>query len=121
MIAVEPTESPLLSAGTFGPHKIQGIGANFVPDVLDREVYDEVLTVSSEEAFANATRTGDHVKDCWSGISSGAAAKAAKDIASRPESAGKTIVVIFASAGERYLSTLLFQELREKAAALTAG
>jgi cysteine synthase A len=120
MVAVEPVESPLLSQGTFGPHKIQGIGANFVPAVLDTEIYDEVFTVSSEEAI-QASRDLMRSEGLLKGISCGAAAHAGRAIASRPENRGKLIVAVLPDTGERYLSTLLFQELREKAAGLTAG
>jgi len=120
MIAVEPTESPLLSEGTFGPHKIQGIGANFVPTVLDTEIYDEVFHVSSDQAMA-AARELMLKEGLLKGISCGAAAHAAREVASREENRGKTIVVVLPDTGERYLSTLLFQELREKASSLTTG
>jgi cysteine synthase A len=120
LVAVEPVESPLLSQGTFGPHKIQGIGANFVPEVLDTGIYDEVLTVSSEEAM-EAARQLMRTEGLLKGISCGAAAHAARIVASREENRGKTVVAILPDTGERYLSTLLFQELREKASALTAG
>ena len=120
LVAVEPTESPLLSNGTFGPHKIQGIGANFVPAVLDTDIYEEVAHVTSEQALA-AARDLMVQEGLLVGISSGAAAHAAREIASRPENKGKTVVAVLPDTGERYLSTLLFQELREKAAALTAG
>jgi cysteine synthase A len=120
MVAVEPVESPLLSQGTFGPHKIQGIGANFVPAVLDTEIYDEVVTVSSEEAM-QASRDLMRSEGLLKGISCGAAAHAGRAIASRPENKGKLIVAVLPDTGERYLSTLLFQELREKASGLTAG
>ena len=120
LVAVEPVESPLLSQGTFGPHKIQGIGANFVPSVLDTEIYDEVLTVTSEEAM-EAARQLMRTEGLLKGISCGAAAHAARVIASREENRGKLIVAVLPDTGERYLSTLLFQELREKASGLTAG
>lgn len=120
IVAVEPTESPLLTDGTFGPHKIQGIGANFVPTVLDTAIFNEVFHVSSDEAIAAAREI--MVKEgLLVGISCGAAAKAARDIAARPENKDKLVVVVLPDTGERYLSTLLFQELREKASALTAG
>lgn len=110
LFAVEPAESPLLSEGKAGPHKIQGIGANFIPEVLDTELYDEVITVPTEDAFtwarAAATKEGLLV-----GISSGAALKAAGEIADRDEFAGQNIVVIIPSFGERYLSTPLFEGL----------
>jgi cysteine synthase A len=120
LVAVEPTESPLLTNGTFGPHKIQGIGANFVPSVLDTSIYSEVAHVTSDQAIAAAREL--MVKEgLLVGISSGAAAYAGREIASREENKGKLVVAILPDTGERYLSTLLFTELREKASALTAG
>ena len=107
VVAVEPATSPVLSKGTPGPHKIQGIGAGFVPDVLNTKVYDEVITIENEEAFAEgkafAVSEGILV-----GISSGAALKAASILASRPENKGKTIVALLPDSGDRYLSTPLF-------------
>ncbi len=104
VIAVEPASSPLLSKGTAGSHKIQGIGANFVPAVLDRAVYDEVVTVTDEESYAEAAALAKS-EGLMVGISSGAALSAAKKIAERGESSGKNIVVILPDTGERYLST----------------
>lgn len=108
VVAVEPIDSPILNGGSPGPHKIQGIGANFVPDVLDREVYDEVVDVSIEDAVATARRLSRE-EGILAGISSGATVWAALELAKRPENKGKTIVVIVASYGERYLSTVLFE------------
>ena len=108
VVAVEPIDSPILNGGAPGPHKIQGIGANFVPDVLDREVYDEVIDVSTPDAVATARRLSTE-EGILAGISSGATVWAALELAKRPENTGKTIVVILASYGERYLSTVLFE------------
>jgi cysteine synthase A len=108
-IAVEPKDSPILSGGQPGPHKIQGLGANFVPKVLNTSIYDQIVTVSNEEAFA-AARNIARQEGILVGISSGAALHAAKVVASQPENKGKMIVVILPDTGERYLSTPLFQE-----------
>jgi cysteine synthase A len=107
-IAVEPADSPVLSGGSKGPHKIQGIGAGFIPEVLDQSIIDDVVTVSNDDAFETA-RKAAKLDGILCGISSGAAIKAAQEIAGRAESAGKTIVVILASTGERYISTDLFK------------
>jgi cysteine synthase A len=110
VVGVEPAESAILNGGQPGPHKIQGIGANFVPDVLDREVYDEIVDVDIDQSVAMARRLGQE-EGILAGISSGATAHAAVELAKRPELAGSTIVVILASYGERYLSTVLFADL----------
>lgn len=111
-IAVEPAASPVLSGGAPGKHKIQGIGAGFIPDILDLSLIDEVMTVTDEEAFAMAPRLSRE-EGITCGISCGAAMTAALKVAARPESAGKTIVVILPDSGERYLSTPLFDAVRE--------
>lgn len=110
VVAVEPADSPLLSEGRFGPHKLQGLGANFVPDVLNRDIIDEVITANTEDSikFARGAATQEGI---LVGISSGAALKAAGEVAARPENAGKTIVVVLPDFGERYLSTILFEGL----------
>ena len=113
IVAVEPQESPILSGGQPGPHKIQGIGANFVPEILDRSVIDEVLPRNIDQAVEFARRAAQE-EGLLVGLSSGAALSAAIEVAARPESAGKTIVVIIPSFGERYLSTVLFEGLLEK-------
>lgn len=109
IVAVEPKTSPVLSEGHGGPHKIQGIGAGFVPEVLDTKIYDEVITVDNDDAFTYGKVVG-HSEGILVGISSGAALKAAIELAQREENAGKTIVVLFPDTGDRYLSTPLFQD-----------
>lgn len=110
IVAVEPFDSPVLSGGKPGPHRIQGIGAGFVPDVFNREIIDEIFQVKNEDAFNTARSLSKH-EGLLVGISAGAAAFAATQIAKRPENQGKTIVVLMPDTGERYLSTPLFQEV----------
>ena len=109
VVAVEPADSPVLSGGKPGPHKIQGIGAGFVPEALDTSIYDKIMPVTAEDAFAAGRRLG-HEEGVLVGISSGAALHAALELARKPENAGKTIVAIMPDTGERYLSTPLFSE-----------
>ena len=107
IVAVEPASSPVLSTGTAGPHKIQGIGAGFVPEVLNTDVYDEIITIENEDAFDEGRRFAVS-EGILVGISSGAALKAASILAARPENKGKTIVALLPDSGDRYLSTQLF-------------
>lgn len=109
VVAVEPETSPVLSKGTPGPHKIQGIGAGFVPDTLNTDVYDEIITVKNEDAFATGNKIAKS-EGVLVGISSGAAVWAATQLAKRPENKGKTIVALLPDTGERYLSTPLFED-----------
>ena len=109
IVAVEPADSPVLSGGKPGPHKIQGIGAGFVPEVLDTGVYDEIIPVKSEDAFAAGRQVGRR-EGVLVGISSGAALWAAVELAKRPENRGKTIVTLLPDTGDRYLSTPLFSD-----------
>ena len=109
VVAVEPASSPVLSEGKAGPHKIQGIGAGFVPDTLNTKISDEVITVSNEDAFATG-RSFAKAEGVLVGISSGAALQAAKELAKRPENQGKTIVALLPDTGDRYLSTPLYQQ-----------
>ena len=112
IVAVEPKDSPLLTEGKAGPHKIQGLGANFVPEILDREIYDEVIDVTLEDSLDIAKRLGKE-EGILAGISSGANVWAALELAKKPENAGKTIVVIVCDYGERYVSTMLFEDYRD--------
>ena len=111
VVGVEPEESPILHGGAPGPHKIAGIGANFIPAVLDREIYDEIIDVNIAQSVSMARRLAAE-EGILGGISSGATVHAAVELAKRPENAGKTIVVILASYGERYLSSVLYEDLR---------
>lgn len=109
IVAVEPASSPVLSEGKSGPHKIQGIGAGFVPDVLNTEIYDEIIKIENDDAFAGGKLLAKH-EGVLVGISSGAALQAAVQLAKRPENKGKTIVALLPDNGDRYYSTPLFAE-----------
>lgn len=110
--AVEPKDSALLTTGKAGPHKIQGIGANFIPEVLNQKIYEEVLTVSNEDAIATSRALAEN-EGILGGISAGANVKAALELAARPENEGKTIVTVIPDFGERYVSTVLYEDIRD--------
>ena len=112
IVGVEPKDSPLLTEGTAGPHKIQGIGANFVPEVLDRDSYDEIIDVELDDAVRVARDLGTE-EGILGGISSGAIVWAALELAKRPENAGKLVVAIVCDYGERYISTVLYEHIRD--------
>lgn len=112
IVAVEPTDSPVFSGGEKGPHKLQGLAPGFVPSILNTQIYDEVITVTTESAFATARQMAEK-EGLLVGISAGAAVWSALQVASRPENAGKLIVVVIPSSGERYLSTALFADLAQ--------
>ena len=112
LVAVEPAASPLLTEGKAGPHKIQGLGANFIPEVLDQDILDEVLTVTNEDSIA-VSRELAAKEGILGGISAGANVRAALEVAARPEAEGKTIVVIIPDFGERYVSSILYEDLRD--------
>jgi cysteine synthase len=120
MVALEPKESPILAGGQPGPHKIQGIGAGFVPEILDKSVVDEIFHVTSEKAVEYGRKLAKE-EGILAGISSGAAVYAALEIGKRPENKGKVIVTILPSTGERYLSSIMFSDLQQEAAMATAG
>ncbi|HEU5433521.1 MAG TPA: cysteine synthase A [Thermomicrobiales bacterium] len=120
LVAVEPTESPILTGGQPGPHKIQGLGANFIPGVLDQELYDEVVHIDSPAAIA-AQQALMRTEGLLVGISGGAAAAAAREVAAREENRGKLIVAVIPDTGERYLSTVAFADVRDRATAMTSG
>jgi cysteine synthase A len=120
IVAVEPKESPILAGGKAASHKIQGIGANFIPEVLDRDLIDEIFPIDGDTSLA-AARELMRVEGLLLGISCGAAAAAGRQIAAREENRGKTIVVILPDTGERYLSTPLFADLRDEAAAMSTA
>jgi cysteine synthase A len=111
-VGVEPLDSPILTGGDAGPHKIQGLGANFIPEILDRHVYDEIIDVAFEDAITTARALGTD-EGILGGISAGANVWAALELAKRPENAGKLIVVIVPDFGERYVSTALYEHIRD--------
>ncbi|KAJ3691972.1 hypothetical protein LUZ60_012322 [Juncus effusus] len=118
IVCVEPTESPVISGGNAGPHKIQGIGPPFIPSIFDRSVVDEIITVSSDESMVNAKRLAKE-EGILAGISSGAALAASLKLAAKEENKGKTIVMLFPSGGERYINSVLFEDVKEECVNMT--